>query len=68
LWVEDRKRIPARRATILLCVRAAVEQEKLEEPDEPVAPLLRLIAKKLPTELVREVVWFAVGDHAYVGY
>lgn len=31
------------------------------EPDEPVAPLLRLIAKKLPTELVREVVLFAVG-------
>jgi hypothetical protein len=61
-WAEDRKLIPVRRAHTLLCVRFAIEQESDPDPEAPVSPLLKKIAK-LPSELVREVVLFLDSDH-----
>jgi hypothetical protein len=53
--VRDRRKVPGRRARVLLAVRVAREQEEGRGQEEPVAPLLARIAE-LPDELVREVI------------
>ncbi|GMI21349.1 hypothetical protein TeGR_g4868 [Tetraparma gracilis] len=59
-WVADRKHVPARRVEVLLSINFAIEQEKEENPAEPVTPLLRRIAL-LPKEMAREIIEFAFG-------